>query len=69
MAVIIIRAAYNELVTNAWFCLHSGMCTIGLGKVNGREAYEGYTKVKSTVFNHGPVPYWFDDGVEAARYG
>ena len=45
------------------------MCTIGLGKEDGREAYEGYTMVKSTVLNHGPVPYWFDDGVEAARYG
>lgn len=41
----------------------------GMGKENGKEAYEGYTKVKSTVINYGVVPTWFDDEVENARYG
>lgn len=40
----------------------------GLGKDNGVEAYEGYTKVKSTVMNYGVKPVWFDD-VVGARYG
>ena len=40
----------------------------GMGKENGREAYESYTKVKSTIINYGVVPTWFD-GVEDARYG
>ncbi|EED18560.1 aldehyde dehydrogenase family protein, putative [Talaromyces stipitatus ATCC 10500] len=33
----------------------------GLGKENGREAYESYTKVKSIVYNYGVMPTWFDD--------
>lgn len=41
----------------------------GLGKENGQEAYESYTRVKSTVINYGVVPTWFDDEVENARYG
>ncbi|KAJ0424252.1 aldehyde dehydrogenase domain-containing protein [Aspergillus carlsbadensis] len=41
----------------------------GLGKENGVEAYESYTKVKSTVMNYGVAPVWFDDEVSGARYG
>ena len=41
----------------------------GLGKENGVEAFESYTKVKSTVINYGQEPTWFDDEVENARYG
>lgn len=41
----------------------------GMGKENGQEAYESYTKVKSTIINYGVVPTWFDDEVENARYG
>ncbi|RDW63659.1 putative aldehyde dehydrogenase family protein [Coleophoma cylindrospora] len=41
----------------------------GIGKENGREAYESYTKVKSTVLNYGVSPAWFDDKAENARYG
>jgi acyl-CoA reductase-like NAD-dependent aldehyde dehydrogenase len=41
----------------------------GVGKENGQEAYESYTKVKSTVINHGVPPNWFDDEPEKARYG
>jgi acyl-CoA reductase-like NAD-dependent aldehyde dehydrogenase len=41
----------------------------GMGKENGAEAYESYTKVKSTVFNYGVPPTWFDDEIENARYG
>ncbi|ETI21022.1 hypothetical protein G647_07365 [Cladophialophora carrionii CBS 160.54] len=41
----------------------------GMGKENGVEAYESYTKVKSTVFNYGVPPTWFDDEIENARYG
>ena len=41
----------------------------GIGKENGLEAYESYTKVKSTIFNYGVIPTWFDDNVENARYG
>ncbi|KUJ15031.1 putative aldehyde dehydrogenase family protein [Mollisia scopiformis] len=41
----------------------------GLGKENGIEAFESYTKVKSTVINYGQEPTWFDDEVENARYG
>ncbi|EAW12152.1 aldehyde dehydrogenase [Aspergillus clavatus NRRL 1] len=41
----------------------------GMGKENGMEAYESYTKVKSTVINYGVQPVWFDDEIENARYG
>lgn len=41
----------------------------GMGKENGIEAYESYTKVKSTVINYGIEPGWFDEEVEDARYG
>ena len=41
----------------------------GMGKENGIEAYESYTKVKSTIINFGQEPTWFDDDVENARYG
>ncbi|KAF3407970.1 Aldehyde dehydrogenase family 9 member A1 [Talaromyces pinophilus] len=41
----------------------------GIGKENGREAYESYTKVKSIVYNYGVMPTWFDDEVGNARYG
>ncbi|KAL4975206.1 aldehyde dehydrogenase family-domain-containing protein [Aspergillus desertorum] len=41
----------------------------GVGKENGVEAYESYTKVKSTVMNYGVKPVWFDDEVANARYG
>jgi acyl-CoA reductase-like NAD-dependent aldehyde dehydrogenase len=41
----------------------------GMGKENGIEAYESYTKVKSTIINYGQEPTWFDDEVENARYG
>ncbi|KAH8422560.1 uncharacterized protein LDX57_000313 [Aspergillus melleus] len=41
----------------------------GVGKENGIEAYESYTKVKSTVMNYGVPPVWFDDEPEGARYG
>lgn len=41
----------------------------GVGKENGVEAYESYTKVKSTVINYGVKPAWFDDEVGNARYG
>ncbi|KAJ9268278.1 hypothetical protein DTO212C5_5606 [Paecilomyces variotii] len=41
----------------------------GFGKENGVEAYESYTKVKSTVINYGVKPVWFDDEIENARYG
>jgi len=41
----------------------------GLGKENGREAYESYTKLKSTVINYGIPPAWFDTQVQGARYG
>ena len=41
----------------------------GMGKENGQEAYESYTKVKSTIINYGVVPTWFDDEVQNARYG
>ena len=41
----------------------------GIGKENGREAYESYTRLKSTVINYGVAPTWFDDEVENARYG
>ncbi|KAL4805600.1 aldehyde dehydrogenase domain-containing protein [Aspergillus unguis] len=40
----------------------------GMGKENGVEAYEAYTRVKSTVMNYGVQPVWFDD-VGEARYG
>lgn len=41
----------------------------GMGKENGIEAYESYTKVKSTIINYGQEPTWFDDDVVNARYG
>lgn len=41
----------------------------GLGKENGMEAYESYTKVKSTIINYGQDPTWFDEDVQNARYG
>ncbi|KAL4884801.1 aldehyde dehydrogenase family-domain-containing protein [Aspergillus karnatakaensis] len=41
----------------------------GFGKENGVEAYESYTKVKSTVMNYGVAPNWFDDEASNARYG
>ncbi|RMZ84534.1 hypothetical protein DV737_g1180, partial [Chaetothyriales sp. CBS 132003] len=41
----------------------------GIGKENGWEAYESYTKVKSTIINYGVAQNWFDQGVESARYG
>ena len=41
----------------------------GMGKENGVEAYESYTKVKSTIINYGVQPNWFDDDTENARYG
>jgi acyl-CoA reductase-like NAD-dependent aldehyde dehydrogenase len=41
----------------------------GMGKENGVEAYESYTKVKSTIINYGQEPTWFDDEVQNARYG
>ncbi|KEF57598.1 NAD-dependent aldehyde dehydrogenase [Exophiala aquamarina CBS 119918] len=41
----------------------------GLGKENGREAFESYTKLKSTIINYGIPPAWFDEQVEGARYG
>ncbi|KAE8154616.1 aldehyde dehydrogenase domain-containing protein [Aspergillus avenaceus] len=40
----------------------------GMGKENGVEAYESYTRVKSTVINYGVAPVWFDQ-VANARYG
>ncbi|KAB8210933.1 aldehyde dehydrogenase domain-containing protein [Aspergillus parasiticus] len=41
----------------------------GIGKENGLEAYESYTKVKSTLINYGVAPVWFDDEATNARYG
>ncbi|KIX07178.1 uncharacterized protein Z518_01831 [Rhinocladiella mackenziei CBS 650.93] len=41
----------------------------GIGKENGLEAFESYTKVKSTVINYRVPPTWFDDEIENARYG
>jgi acyl-CoA reductase-like NAD-dependent aldehyde dehydrogenase len=41
----------------------------GMGKENGIEAFESYTKVKSTIINYGQEPTWFDEEVENARYG
>ncbi|PYH33087.1 aldehyde dehydrogenase family protein [Aspergillus neoniger CBS 115656] len=41
----------------------------GMGKENGLEAYESYTKVKSTIINYGVPPVWFDDEPVNARYG
>lgn len=41
----------------------------GLGKENGIEAFQSYTKLKSTIINYGQEPTWFDDEVENARYG
>ncbi|KAK5080983.1 hypothetical protein LTR05_008300 [Lithohypha guttulata] len=41
----------------------------GVGKENGIEAYESYTKVKSTIINYGILPTWFDDDVGTSRYG
>ncbi|KAL4946096.1 hypothetical protein BDV06DRAFT_235344 [Aspergillus oleicola] len=41
----------------------------GMGKENGIEAFESYSKVKSTVLNFGVKPVWFDEEVKGARYG
>lgn len=41
----------------------------GMGKENGIEAYESYTKVKSTIFNYGVAPTWFEDDGGEKRYG
>lgn len=41
----------------------------GVGKENGQEAFESYTKLKSTVINYGIQPTWFDPEIEGARYG
>lgn len=41
----------------------------GMGKENGIEAYESYTKTKSIIFNHGIPPAWFDDDEGEKRYG
>jgi acyl-CoA reductase-like NAD-dependent aldehyde dehydrogenase len=41
----------------------------GLGKENGLEAFESYTRVKSTIINYGQEPTWFDGDVMEARYG
>lgn len=41
----------------------------GAGKENGVEAYESYTKVKSTIFNYGVAPSWFDVDAMESRYG
>lgn len=41
----------------------------GVGKENGIEAYESYTKVKSTIFNYGVAPTWFDEDAAGSRYG
>lgn len=41
----------------------------GMGKENGLEAYESYTKVKSVIFNYGVEPAWFDDEEGEKRYG
>lgn len=41
----------------------------GLGKENGLEAFESYTRVKSTIINYGQEPTWFDEEVTDARYG
>lgn len=46
-----------------------GFKASGVGKENGREAYESYTKVKSIIYNYGIMPTWFDDEVGNARYG
>jgi acyl-CoA reductase-like NAD-dependent aldehyde dehydrogenase len=41
----------------------------GFGKENGFEAFESYTRMKSTIINYGQEPTWFDDEVTGARYG
>jgi acyl-CoA reductase-like NAD-dependent aldehyde dehydrogenase len=41
----------------------------GMGKENGIEAFESYTKLKSTIINYGQEPTWFDEEVENSRYG
>ncbi|KAI1617901.1 putative aldehyde dehydrogenase family protein [Exophiala viscosa] len=41
----------------------------GVGKENGQEAFESYTKLKSTVINYGIQPTWFDPETLNARYG
>lgn len=41
----------------------------GVGKENGIEAYESYTRVKSTIFNYGVAPTWFDEDAVGSRYG
>lgn len=41
----------------------------GLGKENGIEAFESYSRVKSVVYNWGVEPSWFDEAGSGARYG
>ena len=41
----------------------------GVGKENGQDAFESYTKLKRTVINYGIQPTWFDPEIEGARYG
>lgn len=41
----------------------------GMGKENGIEAFESYTRVKSTIINYGQEPTWFDEDIKNARYG
>jgi len=41
----------------------------GIGKENGVEAFESYTRLKSTIINYGQEPTWFDDEAKDARYG
>ncbi|QKX54738.1 uncharacterized protein TRUGW13939_01827 [Talaromyces rugulosus] len=62
--IVWVNAHHLNDPSSAW----GGFKTSGMGKENGREAYESYTKVKSTVYNYGVLPTWFDD-VENARYG
>lgn len=62
--IVWVNAHHLNDPSSAW----GGFKTSGLGKENGREAYESYTKVKSTIYNYGVLPTWFDD-VENARYG
>jgi acyl-CoA reductase-like NAD-dependent aldehyde dehydrogenase len=62
--IVWVNAHHLNDPSSAW----GGFKTSGMGKENGRDAYESYTKVKSTVYNYGVLPTWFDD-VENARYG
>lgn len=62
--IVWVNAHHLNDPSSAW----GGSKLSGMYKENGREAYESYTKVKSTVYNYGVLPTWFDD-VEGARYG